>query len=101
MGIAGGTTGRCWGVMFTDVEYTSMRARGHMPVAGARGVDECLDTAGLTGRVTATGSPVRHRLGLGSRLIYYGRLIDETHWLPITVMTKLWEVSDETSTEAA
>ena len=77
MGIAGGTTGRCWGVMFTDVEYTSMRARGHMPVAGARGVDECLDTAGLThrpyltGRVTATGSPVRHRLGLGSRLIYY------------------------------
>ena len=51
MGIAGGTTGRCWGVMFTDVEYTSMRARGHMPVAGARGVDECLDTAGLTGRV--------------------------------------------------
>ena len=30
--------------------------------------------------------------------IYYRSPIDGTHWLPNKEMTKLWEVSDETST---
>ena len=31
--------------------------------------------------------------------IYYRSPIDGTHWLPNKEMTKLWEVSDETSTD--
>ena len=43
--------------------------------------------------------PTSRDLYLYRSEVYYGSPIDGTHWLPNKEMTKLWEVSDETSTD--